>query len=32
MTIDNGKAEYSHGKDNEEFYATHTFYSFDASC
>ena len=25
----NGKAERSHRKDNEYFYATHTFYSFD---
>ena len=25
----NGKAERSHWKDNEYFYATHTFYSFD---
>ena len=25
----NGRAERSHRKDNEEFYATHTFFSFD---
>ena len=25
----NGKVERSHRKDNEEFYASHTFYSFD---
>ena len=25
----NGKAERSHRKDNEEFYATHTFFSFE---
>ncbi|MBQ8961179.1 MAG: DDE-type integrase/transposase/recombinase, partial [Ruminococcus sp.] len=25
----NGKVERSHRKDNEYFYATHTFYSFD---
>lgn len=25
----NGKVERSHRKDNEEFYACHTFYSFD---
>ena len=25
----NGKVERSHRKDNEEFYAYHTFYSFD---
>ena len=25
----NGKVERSHRKDNEEFYATHTFYSFE---
>ena len=25
----NGKVERSHRKDNEEFYASHTFYSFE---
>jgi len=27
----NGKVERSHRKDNEYFYATHNFYSFDTS-
>ena len=29
LTRHNGKVERSHRKDNEYFYATHKFYSFD---